>query len=360
MTRSRLLATVTSLLTIVLAAPAAATDTPPANDNFANAQYVDGLSQPAPEDFTTQYATKEPGELSAFAPFDHTVWFKWTPNLSGAVLLDTCDSAGDGNPVAAYAVHEGKPKTIANVYWANLADEYPLPEHGFCHHRFRATGGRTYWIQVIGDGAPAQRDLQIVQDVQKPTATPDFGWGDTTAPGHVYSLSGVGAAEHVVCAVDGEHWTICDGPIPVSGLAAGEHVMTARLMDAAGNLGPQAVKKWTVQKPAPAPAEPAEGQPTPPPTPSEPATVPAVTPAAQPCTTKLAAPRRVALARLRRGLRVKVTSTCPARLSLTQRGRRLAARGVPGSAVVVVRARRARRGRVALSAGGARAIVKVV
>jgi hypothetical protein len=73
------------------------TNTPPPNDDFADAQIVNGDSASAQD--TTSGATRESGEPdhSTSNPADadwwlgdHTVWYRWTAPVTGKVTIDTC------------------------------------------------------------------------------------------------------------------------------------------------------------------------------------------------------------------------------------------------------------------------------
>src|SRR3712207_2406682 len=94
MSRTSLLTAATALVTLALAAPATAA--PPANDNFANATFVDPLSQPAPQAYDATLATRQADEPQSVSG-DRTVWFKWTPNLSGAAFAATCTKDGSNS-----------------------------------------------------------------------------------------------------------------------------------------------------------------------------------------------------------------------------------------------------------------------
>jgi uncharacterized repeat protein (TIGR01451 family) len=80
--------TLVSGLTALLPASASAA---PANDNFANAQGLSGTSASASG--TTAGATYETNEPPHFSG-DGSVWYAWTPPVSGVVTLDACVSSG--------------------------------------------------------------------------------------------------------------------------------------------------------------------------------------------------------------------------------------------------------------------------
>jgi len=64
----------------------------PANDDFADASAIGGES--TQQAFgTTKFATAEAGEPAhAGEPASHSVWFSWTPAVSGPVAISTCSS----------------------------------------------------------------------------------------------------------------------------------------------------------------------------------------------------------------------------------------------------------------------------
>ena len=65
---------------------------PPANDDFADAQVVEGLVGSVTG--TTVGATRKPGEPGHFASGGaHSVWYRWTPTSSGFVEMRTCGSS---------------------------------------------------------------------------------------------------------------------------------------------------------------------------------------------------------------------------------------------------------------------------
>ena len=71
---------------------------PPANDNFAAPQVLNGLSGITPA--TTVRATGEPGELNFHggAIADNSVWFNWTPTDTGPAVLRLGSVAGGLSP----------------------------------------------------------------------------------------------------------------------------------------------------------------------------------------------------------------------------------------------------------------------
>jgi PASTA domain len=81
-------------LLFVLVAPAAASASPPSNDNFANAETISDRFGWAEGDNTE--ATKEPGEPNhAGNPGGHSVWYSWTAPYAGRATFNTCYSEFD-------------------------------------------------------------------------------------------------------------------------------------------------------------------------------------------------------------------------------------------------------------------------
>lgn len=89
---------------------------------------------------------------------------------------------------------------------------------------------------------------------------------DTTAPGAVYidgpngptsdttpafNLSGAGAGEHYECRVDGGDWTQTGALFVTETLSSGTHTITCRLVDEAGNIGPESTTSVTIDTEAP-------------------------------------------------------------------------------------------------------------
>jgi hypothetical protein len=133
------------LAMLVLAAgPARAGDgeeplgTPPANDNFANAQPLSGSTARASG--TNEDATSEPGEPDHADGEGHSVWYRWTAPASGRVIVDTCDSDFD----TTMAVYTGGAVNALTRVAAN--DDGCNDEQS--RVTFNATRGTTYWIAI--------------------------------------------------------------------------------------------------------------------------------------------------------------------------------------------------------------------
>jgi len=130
----------------------------PANDNFADAQTISGVS--ASVEGTTAAATREIGEPDHYTsnPIDadwwlgdHTVWYRWTAPSSGLTSVDTC-TANIDSILAVYT--GGSLNSLSRV-----ADN----NNDFCGGgwgskvTFEATAGTTYQI-AVGDAGGLRED----------------------------------------------------------------------------------------------------------------------------------------------------------------------------------------------------------
>lgn len=105
----------------------------PANDNFASAQVLAG--QPVSVSGTTRQATRQNGEPDhAESQTGPSVWYRWTPSVSGAATIGTCD---DGDYVGAVAVYTG----------SALSGLVEIGS-GYCRTVFEVTAGTEYRIAV--------------------------------------------------------------------------------------------------------------------------------------------------------------------------------------------------------------------
>lgn len=95
-TRRTLEATAMAMLgSLVIAASAGAE---PANDDVANAQPLPA-ALPSTTAGSTVAATGEPGEKVFSNPATESVWFSWTPAVSGTTVVDLC-TGGIAGPEA--------------------------------------------------------------------------------------------------------------------------------------------------------------------------------------------------------------------------------------------------------------------
>jgi hypothetical protein len=148
--------------------------TAPANDNFANAIVLTGSSGTVGP-VTIDDATVETGEVhdgggSTFQPGPGTIWYKFTAGDDSVVTLSTYGSLA-GEPGSGDA--EGYLDTYMIVYWATIEnptfaqlnrqagnDDYTpgsgIPHDGdgewWSYLSFSAVAGRSYWVQLGGEG----------------------------------------------------------------------------------------------------------------------------------------------------------------------------------------------------------------
>lgn len=136
-------------------AGSAAAATPPANDDFANAQVLSG-PLPLTVSGTTVGATREAGEPTPpeSTPSGHSIWFTWEAPSTEYVSVDTCGS---------------EPRTILSVYTGTTVGELtevasnwysyaPDCVSGGSEVTFTAHAGTTYSVSVDGDGFEAPSD----------------------------------------------------------------------------------------------------------------------------------------------------------------------------------------------------------
>src|SRR5262249_17053159 len=124
-------------------------ETPPANDDFVDAQPV-GPGLPISVAASNVFATVEPGEPhhassneTNFPPAD-SVWYSWTPNTSAEVSVRDCN--GDFAP--RLGVYTGT--TVATL--TRVTTTAPLVSFPYCSLRFDAEAGTTYRIAAAGPG----------------------------------------------------------------------------------------------------------------------------------------------------------------------------------------------------------------
>ncbi|HEX4304565.1 MAG TPA: hypothetical protein VHZ54_00875 [Solirubrobacterales bacterium] len=173
------------------AAGSAAAASPPANDDFANAEpAVVPLSLVMAEN---EGATAEPGEPTAQGiPGGASVWFDWTPEESGGAEFTACWGIGERALVGVYTGEAVGALTPApRIFGA-----------GGCEYGFQAIAGVTYRIQVEGGldpatGAPTTGVAQL--DLRRFPANDDFedavDLGDWTSVGSASETGNLGATK---------------------------------------------------------------------------------------------------------------------------------------------------------------------
>ncbi|TDO30007.1 Ig-like domain-containing protein [Kribbella sp. VKM Ac-2527] len=206
---------------------------PPANDDFAAARVLTGFL-PIAWTGTNAGATRESGEpFHAGFVGGTSVWFSWTPTLSGRVAIDTCARNFD----TLLAVYTGSSFGTLNPVAGN---------NNGCGSAskvtFTAAAGTTYRIAVDGRGEAAGSIALAITDLEPRaatvttlTSTPNpssYGQPVTvTATVTGGSTTPTGEVQFVVDGTDsGTPRPLVTGKASISlpGLAVGAHTLTAR------------------------------------------------------------------------------------------------------------------------------------
>src|SRR5262245_19341769 len=115
----------------------------PANDNFADAATLSGLS--AGDGVINSGATSEPGEPNhAGNASGHSLWWRWTAPANGSVQIDTCDSYAIDTVLAVYTgdAVDALSEVASNDNFANCSSLSAVT--------FTASVGKTYHVAVDG------------------------------------------------------------------------------------------------------------------------------------------------------------------------------------------------------------------
>jgi hypothetical protein len=145
----------------LLITPSMAAAAPPANDDFASAKALSGLSTSTAG--TTVGATREPGEPDhGSAGGQNSVWYTWTAPSTGPVAIDICDENFAPGPAAVLAVYTGS--SVSSLTRVALDDgsastcgtQQGISGSGAPGLVFNATAGTQYRIAVDGFGPPLQ------------------------------------------------------------------------------------------------------------------------------------------------------------------------------------------------------------
>ena len=139
-----------------LTTPASAL-TAPANDNFANAQFIPGPTKSISG--TNVGATAEPGEPQHVAGVTptHSVWYTWTAPATGHVVFRTQGSNFD----TVLAAYQGDSLSRSLPVASN--DDTPLPDGSVRQSqiRFGVRGGDVYRIVVDGFNAASVGQVKL-------------------------------------------------------------------------------------------------------------------------------------------------------------------------------------------------------
>ncbi|MFM1768427.1 MAG: hypothetical protein RJA22_956 [Verrucomicrobiota bacterium] len=158
----------------------------PANDNFANATELTGTS--GGYSGRNLHATKETGEGNHAANAGgRSIWYKWTPAVSGQAAVDMQGSSFDG----LLGVYAGP--DIANLTELGSSDD--LVNNWFFNGRvtFDAVAGTTYYIAVDGyNGGTAASSGSVVLNYNlSPSAPPNDNFDNAIAiTGSLGSITG--------------------------------------------------------------------------------------------------------------------------------------------------------------------------
>ncbi|MDQ3685583.1 MAG: NF038122 family metalloprotease [Acidobacteriota bacterium] len=141
----------------------------PANDNFANAAQINGVSGAVTG--TNVSATKEPGEPSNIPDTTggKSVWYRWQAPASGTAVLDTLGSGFD----TTLAVYRGSSVAALSLVPNGANDDIVLGEELQSRVTISVTAGEIYHIVVDGfDGDFGNITLNWNISGVTPTPTP--------------------------------------------------------------------------------------------------------------------------------------------------------------------------------------------
>jgi len=169
--------------------------TPPANDDFANAQVLTGASGWVSG--STAYATKEAGEPNhAGNPGGASVWFSWTPATSGLYLFDPAGTGPAGNFATGsdfgvlLGIYTGTAVNSLNLV-TNGFSSSPAPSYSNAT-MLNGVAGTTYAIAIDGYNGVMGNYYLTWSPLMAPTIT---GFSPTTgSPGQTVSITGTGFA----------------------------------------------------------------------------------------------------------------------------------------------------------------------
>ena len=163
--RAAAIAAIVVVVASLLAAPPAWA-APPANDAFASAEVLAG-PLPITVSGTNVDATKEPLEPShAGNSGGRSVWYRWTPDTSVFVIVETCAPTGFDTLLAVYTGNSVSGLTTV----ASSDDACSLRSRVL----FTAVAGTTYHIAVDGfNGASGALQLVLRASLPGPNAPPN-------------------------------------------------------------------------------------------------------------------------------------------------------------------------------------------
>lgn len=219
---------------------------PPENDNFANASNltIGSISS------STLHATKESGEpthVNSSTRSGTSVWYKWTPAVSGTLSLNTHGSAFD----TLLAVYTGSSVSALTVRAAN--DDDSSGNFGYASKlSTTVTGGTTYHIVIDGYGAASGSFNLNASFVSLVPATPVISVKPdryTQSRSASFAFSGEATLE---CRLNQSSWGLCASPKIYSDLDEGEYLFELRSVNASNQPSLVASYLWEVDRSAPA------------------------------------------------------------------------------------------------------------
>lgn len=145
------------LVFLALWVPPAAVAAPPANDDFANREAING-SLPIETPGSNVGATKEAEEsLDTWEAAGHSAWFKWQASSTGWTTIGSCHDAI--HPVVAIfeGTALGSLLKVARRGVVDSSSEGPHCSTTESEFTFMATAGTTYAIAVDGNTNPSIR-----------------------------------------------------------------------------------------------------------------------------------------------------------------------------------------------------------
>ena len=175
------------------------TTSPPANDNFAQAQALTGPVGLSPA--TSVRSTGEPGELDFHggAGADNSVWFTWTPGASAPAVVRVLDAAGGFSPGVS-------------VYTGSNLGALASVGSGATSASFPAVAGTQYRIAVDGNaGSTGTFNLEHVLGQCNGLAATIMGQGaiaGTAGDDVIVGATGAddisgGAGNDTICGLNG-------------------------------------------------------------------------------------------------------------------------------------------------------------
>lgn len=150
---------------------------PPANDNWANAELMTGFSDTVSG--TTVGATGQCAEPDwGFGSYGtNSVWYKWVPPRTGRVRIDLEGSGPDG-----VSVFVARGTTLAGLQ--EVDDISPFSNGDLEYDFFSAEAGIDYYFAVMGDGGAEETfDLSILMADADPPANDLPANAETLTPG---------------------------------------------------------------------------------------------------------------------------------------------------------------------------------